>query len=223
MIDIELYRCRIGIFCGGGGCGKGNNFNFKNTAQDFSVFSPTNNLHSTKFYRLNTSTMKMEENIVHSDRHTTTNIMYTLLYFYFIMLFTIISLSFLCSPMHSINSLHHLYSGVVYLNWDLSFIAISHIKVAYVYLVSYVLLRSICNGKNYWNNALIIPRKCTRLVRVLSNLILSLLVLNFLLIGIINPSLLNQGPNNLNVYYQNVHGLIVIPFLSYQHYNPNWT
>ena len=50
--------------------------------------------------------------------------------------------------------------------------------------------------------------KCSRLVRILSNLILWLIALNFLLIGIVNPSMLNPGPSSLKVYYQNVRGLI---------------
>ena len=37
-------------------------------------------------------------------------------------------------------------------------------------------------------------------------------LLNFLLITLVNPGLLNPGPNSLSVYYQNVQGLI--PFSS---------
>ena len=42
----------------------------------------------------------------------------------------------------------------------------------------------------------------------LSQLILYLLLLNFLLIGIVNPRLLNPGPNTLKICYQKVRGLI---------------
>ena len=41
-------------------------------------------------------------------------------------------------------------------------------------------------------------------------ILLFLLLLNFLLIGIVNPSLLNPGPNSLKICYQNVQGLIPI-------------
>ena len=48
----------------------------------------------------------------------------------------------------------------------------------------------------------------SRLSKTLSQLILFILILNFLLIAIVNPSLLNPGPNNLKICYQNVRGLI---------------
>ena len=44
-------------------------------------------------------------------------------------------------------------------------------------------------------------------------------LLNFLLITLVNPSLLNPGPNNLSVYYQNVQGLI--PFSALADLEPN--
>ena len=49
---------------------------------------------------------------------------------------------------------------------------------------------------------------CSRATRLITNLILGLFVLNFLLIGIVNPSLLNPRSSNLKIYYQNVQGLI---------------
>jgi hypothetical protein len=42
-----------------------------------------------------------------------------------------------------------------------------------------------------------------RLTKFLNFTIISLLLLNFLMIGICNPSLLNPGPNSLTVNYQN--------------------
>ena len=46
----------------------------------------------------------------------------------------------------------------------------------------------------------------------------SILLFNFLLIGICNPSLLNPGPNSLKVSYQNVRGLV--PFSHLSNANP---
>ena len=72
----------------------------------------------------------------------------------------------------------------------------------------YVLLRSTCSRKKWASNVIFSFAKCSRLVRILSNMILWLMALNFLLIGIVNPSMLNPGPSSLKVYYQNVQGLI---------------
>ena len=60
--------------------------------------------------------------------------------------------------------------------------------------------------------------KTTRLRQLVSCLIIALLTLNFLLIAIVNPSLLNPGPQNLSVYYQNVQGLI--PFSNLRDTHP---
>ena len=48
----------------------------------------------------------------------------------------------------------------------------------------------------------------SRTSRVLKFLLLSILTLNFLLIAICNPSMLNPGPRSLSVCYQNIQGLI---------------
>ena len=45
-------------------------------------------------------------------------------------------------------------------------------------------------------------------------MLLFILLLNFLLIGVVNPSMLNPGPNSLKICYQNVQGLIPIKDLT---------
>ena len=49
---------------------------------------------------------------------------------------------------------------------------------------------------------------------MLSQLLLLLLFINFLLIGIVNPGMLNPGPGSLKICYQNVQGLIPIKDLT---------
>ena len=49
---------------------------------------------------------------------------------------------------------------------------------------------------------------------MLSQLLLFLLIINFLLIGIVNPGMLNPGPGLLKICYQNVQGLIPIKDLT---------
>ena len=148
MIDLALYRCRIGLFCG---CGVGRlGGKSKDRGKDQYhkpyVFSPTNRPQSTKFNLFNKSTMEPEENIVHNTTYFMHTKFYMLLYLYMILIFTLITLSIVCLPdfMISLN----IYPGVVYLKWDLSFITLSQIKIAYFYLIFYVILRSIYTRKN---------------------------------------------------------------------------
>ena len=49
-------------------------------------------------------------------------------------------------------------------------------------------------------------RKCHAKILTYSGYLFS--ILNFLLIGIVNPSLLNPGPNSLGIYYQNIQGFV---------------
>ena len=48
----------------------------------------------------------------------------------------------------------------------------------------------------------------------MSQMLLFILLINFLLIGIVNPSMLNPGPSSLKICYQNVQGLIPIKDLT---------
>ena len=133
----------------------------------------------------------------------------------------LITSSFVCSPNFKVS--HNICPGVLYLKWDLSFIAVSQIKIAFFYLMFFVLLRTTCSRKRWAKNVIFSFVKCSRLVRILSNLILWLIALNFLLIGIVNPSMLNPGPSSFKVYYQNVQGLIPFSDLDSQQPRLNMT
>ena len=189
MIDLALYRCRVGIFGGGGFRGKGSSA--KNQGQRFSVFSPTGCPRPTKFYRFDQSNNTVEENLIHSGKYFTYTKFNMLLYFYIILLFTIISLSIVNSPNFNISP--NICPDVMYLNWDLSFITISQIKIAYFYLIFYILIRSICTRKKWPKNLITSSVKSSRFVRILSNLILALISINFILIGIVNLACLTQA------------------------------
>ena len=80
------------------------------------------------------------------------------------------------------------------------------IKVAYFYLIFYAIPRAMYRRRNPLS--MFYAKNCSRATRLITHLILGLFVLNILLIGIVNPSLLNPGPSNLKIYYQNVQGLI---------------
>ena len=127
MIDLALYRCRIGLFCAGAGGRVGDKIKDqgKHKYHKPSVFSPTNRPQSTKFNTYSHSSMELEENIVHSNSY----FMHNNLYLCIILIFMLITSSFVCSPTFKIS--HNICPGVVYLKWDLSFITISQIKIGF--------------------------------------------------------------------------------------------
>ena len=67
----------------------------------------------------------------------------------------------------------------------MSHCAETHIKIAYFYLMFYVIPRAYFRSRHSFS--IFYTKSCSRATRVITNLILSILVLNFLLIGIINP------------------------------------
>ena len=85
-----------------------------------------------------------------------------------------------------------------------------YIKIAFFLLC--------CNGPVKRNCSKLIQSN-KRVIRLLNCLLYFTFFLNFLLIGICNPSLLNPGPNTLSVSYQNVQGLI--PFSQLGKAQPN--
>ena len=202
MIDLVLYRHRIGAYAGGSGRGKV----LKSQDQDYSVFSPYCPK-STKFWFLDSSTMHTDERVVHPQQHFIHMNIYLSFYSYLILLFALISLTMVHSTSFSVPHIGtNYYMGVLYLSWIVPPCTLTHIKVAYFFLMFYAIPRAIFRYKSPF--CMLYAKNCSRLTRLITNLVIGLFIFNFLLIGIVNPSLLNPGPNNLKVYFQNVQGLI---------------
>ena len=102
----------------------------------------------------------------------------------------------------------------------LSLQVIPLIKAAYLYVISIAILKAVTvksiRLKFY-------SKLKGRASRALKLLILAILILNFLLIGVCNPSMLNPGSGNINVCYQNVQGLIPFSHLGDAHPKLNVT
>lgn len=105
-----------------------------------------------------------------------------------------------------------------------------YIKLAYTIIVfsgarRYILNRFknniLCEAeaKTFSVAAIFFGNHTSRVKQLLAILLLSLLTLNFLLIALTHPNLLNPGPQNLTVYYQNVQGLI--PFSNLANDSPS--
>ena len=164
------------------------------------------------FYTADTKSGRWTANILQSSiRHIHLSFL-ALIYIYIMSLLTSCMLSKLVSSCCSKSDLIVNTIGV-YVNLKLSLICLTHIKIGYFCLLSSIILKSFSLSKA--KSKLIIPRiGASRLCHILSQILLFLLLLNFLLIGIVNPSLLNPGPNSLKICYQNVQGLIPIKDLT---------
>ena len=211
MIDLVQYRFRIGTYKGMGARGNGR-INSTGEFLDSSVFNPYNRSESIIFYTADTKSGRWTANILQSSiRHIHLSFL-ALIYIYIMSLLTSCMLSKLVSSCCSKSDLIVNTIGV-YVNLKLSLICLTHIKIGYFCLLSSIILKSYSLSKA--KSKLIIPRiGASRLCRILSQSLLFLLLLNFLLIGIVNPSLLNPGPNSLKICYQNVQGLIPIKDLT---------
>ena len=90
---------------------------------------------------------------------------------------------------------------------------LTHIKIGYFCLLSSIILKNIILG-HATRKYHILKLGSSKLARILSQLLLFLLIINFFLIGIVNPGMLNPGPGSLKICYQNVQGLIPIKDLT---------
>ena len=142
MIDLALYRCRVGVYAGVGLGG----YYILFQKQDYSVFSQ-NCPQFTKFVYLDKSIMQIEERVVHSKQQVKILLLF---YLYLISIFALISLLMV----HSVNfttpqSLRcgpqslHCGPGMWYLNCKMSFPTMAYMKVAYFYLIFYAIPRAM--------------------------------------------------------------------------------
>ena len=185
MIDMITFRIRAGCFNNRGyGWGKGS----RSRERGFSRKSLSSDLIHEFIHR---------SNITEQVWYTTCTVVG---YFYITLVLSILSLSLKTS--HTPDYQYFTADAFNLKNLELlPIICACYIKIAYFCLLSNVFIRrshKICFYRH--------SKK--RVVRYLNFLIASILLLNFLLIGICNPSLLNPGPNSLSVSFQNVQGLI---------------
>ena len=163
-------------------------------------------LFSTCFRSVNMRSKSVEENVIRSPQHYTQNKLFFGLYLYLMSLFALITSTMLLVPNSTVS--RNIFPGVVYLNFRLSFMTMAHIKVGYFCLLSAGLFKSLIRKSRFIRKSK--AAYSSRFSRIICLLIFFILVLNFLLIAIVNPSLLNPGPKSLKVCFQNVQGLIPI-------------
>ena len=159
------------------------------------------------FYSSDTS-QKYTSFPYHTTHTVYSLITYLYLYFYIILLLSILALEVklnVSTGSHAIPWCHIITAQ------GQSILTQKSIGIAYYCLSANIILKRRSLVTKYLK---IRPRK--RLLKIFKYLIAALFILKFLLIGICNTSLLNPGPNSLNVCYQNVQGLIPFSQLSCQ-------
>ena len=196
MIDNAMYRLRIGLFqCKrpGRSC-KNHKYTSSVTnagnehPHDF-IYSPQNSFHHHFSF-------------------------FWLIYLVFIIYFASVSLALVLkfdtsTPFYSnLCNMSFLDKISRYL---LPTLACSHIKLLSIVITSFFFRRGALSGK------LLNFKFSSRVTRLASVSILWIFTVNFMLIAIVNPSLLNPGPQMLSVLYQNVQGLIPVSHLGSDH------
>ena len=196
------------VFCGGVSYGKGIPKQGGYQFSDFSAFSPHSRPASIRFLRLDTSCGLINENFIHSPFERIKTSFLSLIYLYFMITVLSIMFSFISSSNASLKFLMHPSFAYLNLNYGLPNSCWAHIKTGYICLLSAIFLKSVCLSHDRSKIYNLCKLGSSRFCKILTYILLFILLFNFLLIGIVNPSLLNPGPNSLNVCYQNVQGLI---------------
>lgn len=183
-VSAQVHRVRTGLHASGGGVG------FKTGSIKVSM---------NKFLAYKMWDRDISENIEGQDlyaEHTVYSAAATFFaYFYVLFLMLLLSLHLSSSSIIERGTLSPFLVSFKR-SCGLNLFCMHHIKAAYL-ILSFRLLRSPKQYKPH--------HRSTRLIILL---IESILFLNFLLIAVVNPSLLNPGPRPLNVVFQNVQGLI---------------
>ncbi len=200
MIDLTLYRIRIG-------CNSGRNVATK-------MCRITNKVGLTCGIRFNGDFLTPTRS---------SNILNAILFFVLAVL-SIIILVFSYSIEHLLCSYGRGWVSPIpacgRAIWGLSLISTGHIKIAYLLLIMRLILRylNIYRFDSSSFKRCYMGKKPSKFKTILQ-LLLSTALLNFLMIAIVNPSMLNPGPDHLKVCYQNVRGLI--PFSNLKQSQPN--
>ena len=217
MIDNALYRIRI----------SNNNFRFKCR----SFISKRGMSAWGRGFRFGCDVMTrgFEESLILNSKSS-----FLCLYIlYSFLLFNLIGITFCYSgnspsPSGVSEILFMSHPSLSYLRGGMTFSLASNINCAYLYIVGFFIRKllsvQLLNYSKESSKSAIISfsttlfGKRTSKTRLLfSCSLLSILIINFLLIAIANPSMLNPGPDNISVFYQNTQGLIPFSQLNSKH------
>ena len=200
MIDINLYRSRIGIY---------------NTSR------------RSRSNQSGSSTPIFDSCV---NVNVGTNYQIFILYLIFVLYYILGIVSFIFSASTFSTNVHN----CIVFSQTFAITYVENVKILCALLSFFIILRMLQNKKKAseimsffsltWRGHRkysLFKYKNNRFCRIMSSLCCWAFLLNFLLITIVNPSLLNPGPNsgkNISVAYQNVQGLV--PFYDLGKKNP---
>ena len=200
MIDLALYRIRIGCF-------KTRGLPKSSCKVDRSAWG-----RGVRFGS-DIRTRMFEDSLIFNTRPSYIGIY--ILHF-LIVLHTIALI--LTGTLRSGETCNFMHPSIFSFDSGKSFSLVSHINCAYLYVFGFAIKKFIMSQYHRLSRRYRVDRLTAANVvfgavtstsrQVLSMSILLLLTLNFLLIAMSNPSMLNPGPSCLSVYYQNVQGLV---------------
>ena len=207
MIDIITYRRRIGCFnpCK---CNRSKKFKQKLGGYVFGL----------DFFKSSTrARLKLLFKFYSTDPTVSLRLAY-LVCIYFIMFFIFTSLNIVLN-MKAQTLPEVLPSFISNYNWfGLPNLSIIHVRLAYFVCIS-LFLNNLFTGhgpvgkiKRLTPATIFFGQKTSRVKQMTAILLIFILLLTFLMIAITNTSVINPGPQNLKIYYQNVQGLV--PFSS---------
>ena len=207
MIDLSTYRSRIGCYNPGKCSNKKATFygHMFNGQYFFSLNSRIRLKLPFKFYNTD-PTLSVKAGYI--------------LCLYFILLFSLLSLNIISG----IN--FQVFSRVLpsyissYTNFGLPNLSTVHVRLSYFVFLSFVLnkyVRGLSPLSRITPANFFFGRVTSRVRQLIAALLLFILLLTFLMIAILNTSLINPGPQNLKIYNQNVQGLIPFSNLSSEH------
>ena len=218
MVDINTYRRIIGCFNPRGKRPK--NTVFDQGADDI-------HFHFKRGLSLSSGSVQPMNQVVFCIRGNGSNVDLGLFsfYIYYILIVFLLSSNVLLDKKVGLFSLDGLPSMVFeFMNTSVvPFLAASHIKLAYFVFIYFILMKTVCGHRPKFKFDRTLPSKIffgkqtSRSRQFIGFSLAYILLLNFLLIGIVNTSLLNPGPQNLKIYYQNVQGLIPFSNLKNDH------
>ena len=202
MIDINTYRIRIGCY---------NPYRFRNNKDKYG-------LGGSMFHNFR------------DERQERVMKLLFVIYLYFIIMIMCVSQSILMLG----GDLHMQFWGypsILSLNTNHNWLitSIIHTKLLYLCLVTFILINIIYGRYQNANNSSKLRRftpaniffgnNTTKIKQLFSTVLIAIVTLNYILIAIVNPSMLNPGPGNasLSVYFQNVQGLIPFSNLGVKH------
>ena len=202
MIDFNLYRSRIGIY---------------NSRRRCSTSNQTG-ISTQKFDSYNVLNI--------SDINYQFFIIYALFIIYYIL--GIVSIIFTSSASHPSDYNNNVFNQTFAISY------IAHNKLLCALLTTFIITKTIQDKRKLMNLLYLfnLSWRChrkfslfcyknNRFCRIMSSMCCWAFLINFLLITVVNPSLLNPGPSagkNVSVAYQNVQGLI--PFYELGKKNP---